>query len=146
MLKRQMFGRAGLGLLFVGHQRRYGVKRLCTILGIAHSGFRYRHRTAADRAARQTADARLAARTRAVHLEPDGTYTVPGITAGLREKGERIHHGRIAHVMRSIGPTGVPLGRRHPVHEHDQLQPGQRSPTAYERTLRTTPTTPAKAA
>ncbi|MEV8558254.1 hypothetical protein AB0478_17755 [Streptomyces sp. NPDC051917] len=59
------------------HQRRYGVKRLCAILGIARSSFYYWRRTAEDRAARQAADARLAARIRAVHRESDGTYGVP---------------------------------------------------------------------
>ncbi|NED19006.1 IS3 family transposase, partial [Streptomyces sp. SID9913] len=54
------------------HQRRYGVKRLCTIVGIARSSFYYWRRTAADRAVRQAADARLAARIRAVHRESDG--------------------------------------------------------------------------
>lgn len=55
------------------HQRRYGVKRLCTILGIARSSFYYWRATAAERVARQAADARLAARIRAVHHESDGT-------------------------------------------------------------------------
>ncbi|MFJ2598665.1 IS3 family transposase [Streptomyces erythrochromogenes] len=95
------------------HQRRYGVKRLCTILGIARSSFYYWRRTAADRAARQAADARLAARIRAVHRESDGTYGVPRITAELREDGERVNHKRIARVMRRIGLAGVRLRRRH---------------------------------
>ncbi|WP_186780056.1 IS3 family transposase [Streptomyces salinarius] len=95
------------------HQRRYGVKRLCTILGIARSSFYYWRRTAADRAARKAADARLAARIRAVHRESDGTYGVPRITAELREAGERVNHKRIARVMRIIGLAGVRLRRRH---------------------------------
>ncbi len=95
------------------HQRRYGVKRLCTILGIARSSFYYWRRTASDRAARQAADARLAARIRAVHRESDGTYGVPRITAELREAGERVNHKRIARVMRSAGLAGVRLRRRH---------------------------------
>ncbi|MZE42547.1 IS3 family transposase [Streptomyces sp. SID5477] len=95
------------------HQRRYGVKRLCTILGIARSSFYYWRRTAADRAARKAADARLAARIRAVHRESDGTYGVPRITAELREAGERVNHKRIARVMRIIGLAGVSLRRRH---------------------------------
>ncbi len=95
------------------HQRRYGVKRLCTILGIARSSFYYWRRTAADRAARQAADARLAARIQAVHRESDGTYGVPRSTAELRDDGERINHKRIARVMRSIGLAGVRLRRRH---------------------------------
>ncbi|MFI8372023.1 IS3 family transposase [Streptomyces sp. NPDC085466] len=96
-----------------GHQRRYGVKRLCTILGIARSSFYYWRRTAADRAARQVADARLAARIRAVHRESDGSYGVPRITAELREAGERVNHKRVARVMRGAGLAGVRLRRRH---------------------------------
>ncbi|MFE3644298.1 IS3 family transposase [Streptomyces sp. NPDC059169] len=95
------------------HHRRYGVKRLCTILGIARSSFYYWRGTAADRAGRQAADARLAARIRAVHRESDGTYGVLRITAELREAGERIDHKRVARVMRSIGLAGVRLRRRH---------------------------------
>ncbi len=68
-----------------GLQRRYGVKRLCSILGVSRSGFYYRRRTAADRAARQVADARLASRIRAVHQVSDGTYGAPRITDELRE-------------------------------------------------------------
>jgi transposase InsO family protein len=89
------------------------VKRLCTILGIARSSYYYWRRTAADRAARQAADAVLAARIRAVHRESDGTYGVPRITAELRDDGERINHKRIERVMRSIGLAGVRLRRRH---------------------------------
>ncbi|OIJ85691.1 IS3 family transposase [Streptomyces colonosanans] len=84
------------------HQRRFGVKRLCNVLGIARSSFYYWRQTAADRADRQAADARLTARIRAVHRESDGTYGVPRITAELRETGERVNHKRIARVMRSI--------------------------------------------
>lgn len=67
------------------HQRRYGVKRLCSSLGIARSSFYYWRRTAADRAARRTADAELAARIRKIHQDSDGTYGAPRITAELRE-------------------------------------------------------------
>ncbi|MFB6552396.1 IS3 family transposase [Streptomyces sp. NPDC056405] len=84
------------------HRRSYGVKRLCTILNIACSSFYNWRRTAADKAARQAADARLAARIRAVHRESDGTYGVPRMTAELRDDGERINHERIARMMCSI--------------------------------------------
>ncbi|ESQ01898.1 transposase [Streptomyces sp. PVA_94-07] len=95
------------------HQRRHGVKRLCTILGIARSSYYWR-RTATDRAARQAADARLAARIRAVHLESDGTYGAPRITAELREEnGEAVNHKRVARIMRASGLEGVRLRRRH---------------------------------
>ncbi|MER7901613.1 IS3 family transposase [Streptomyces sp. NPDC096046] len=93
------------------HQRRYGVKRLCTILGIARSSFHHWRRTAADRAARQADDARLAARIRAVHRESEGTYGVARITAELREAGERVNHKRTARVMRGAGLAGVDAWR-----------------------------------
>ncbi|MDQ0778767.1 transposase InsO family protein [Streptomyces aurantiacus] len=95
------------------HQRRYGVKRLCTILGLSRSSFYYWRRTTSARAARQTADAQLAARIRAVHRASEGTYGVPRITAELRENGEVVNHKRIARVMKTIGLAGLRLRRRH---------------------------------
>ncbi|MFE1293094.1 IS3 family transposase [Streptomyces sp. NPDC058751] len=95
-------------------QRRYGVKRLCSILGVSRSSFYYWRRTAADRAARQAADAQLAARIRAVHQESDGTYGAPRITAELREtNGEAVNHKRVARIMRASGIEGIRLRRRH---------------------------------
>ncbi|MET9834782.1 IS3 family transposase [Streptomyces sp. NPDC006385] len=96
-----------------GYRRRYGVKRLCTVLGIARSSFCCWRGTGSGRAARQAADAALAVRIRAVHREPDGTYGVRRITAGLRDDGERINHKRMARVMRSTGLAGVRLRRGH---------------------------------
>lgn len=94
--------------------RRYGVKRLCSILNISRSSFYYWRRTAADRAARQASDAQLAARIRAVHQESDGTYGAPRITAELREtSGETVNHKRVARIMREVGIEGVRLRRRH---------------------------------
>ncbi|MGW6681184.1 IS3 family transposase [[Kitasatospora] papulosa] len=95
-------------------QRRYGVKRLCSILGVSRSSFYYWRRTAADRAARQAADAKLTARIRAVHHESDGTYGAPRSTAELREEnGEAVNHKRVARIMRASGIEGVRLRRRH---------------------------------
>ncbi|MGC5342086.1 IS3 family transposase [Streptomyces sp. DT171] len=95
-------------------QRRYGVKRLCSVLGIVRSSFYYWRRTAADRAARQAADVRLAVRIRAVHQESDGTYGAPRITAELREtSGAAVNHKRVARIMRTFGIEGVRLRRRH---------------------------------
>ncbi|MGW1412255.1 hypothetical protein [Streptomyces sp. NPDC002403] len=55
-------GAQGLGEIGVAFDRgpggRQGVKRLCSVLGIARSSFRYWRRTAADRAARQAAGTR----------------------------------------------------------------------------------------
>ncbi|MFI6353582.1 IS3 family transposase [Streptomyces sp. NPDC050743] len=95
------------------HQRRYGVKRLCAIVGIARSTFYYWRKTAPDRAARQVADAKLADRIRTAHAASDGTYGVPRITAELRDGGELVNHKRIARVMRGIGLAGLRLRRKH---------------------------------
>jgi transposase InsO family protein len=95
------------------HHRRYGVKRLCQVIGIARSSFYHWKATAADRTARAAADDRLAARIRSVHRESGGTYGVPRITAELREAGHRVNHKRVARVMRGIGLSGVRLRRRH---------------------------------
>jgi transposase InsO family protein len=95
------------------HQRRYGVKRLCQVIGIARSSFYHWKSTTADRAARDAADARLAARIRVVHQESGGTYGVPRVTAELREAGHLVNHKRVARVMRGIGLAGVRLRRRH---------------------------------
>jgi transposase InsO family protein len=95
------------------HHERYGVKRLCRILGVARSSFYYWKATASARAARAAADAELADRIRAVHAAHDGTYGVPRITAELRERGAPVNHKRTARVMRSIGLRGLRLRRRH---------------------------------
>jgi transposase InsO family protein len=63
------------------HQRRHGVKRLCQVIGVARSSYYHWKATAPDRAVRAADDARLAARIRAVHRDPAGTYGVPRITA-----------------------------------------------------------------
>jgi transposase InsO family protein len=99
------------------HSPRFGVKRLCRVLGIARSSFYHWKATAAARAARQAADAALAARIRAVHAAFDGTYGVPRITAELRDPdsrhgGEPVNHKRVARVMRRIGLAGLRLRRR----------------------------------
>ncbi|WP_093710440.1 hypothetical protein [Streptomyces sp. 2131.1] len=77
------------------HQRRYGVKRLCSILGISRSGFYYWSRTAVNGAARQVAAAEPAARMRAVHQESDGTYKVPKIAEFREASGEAVNHTRV---------------------------------------------------
>jgi transposase InsO family protein len=94
------------------HSQRYGVKRLCRVLGIARSSFYHWKATAPAREARQAADAVLAKRIRAVHATFDGTYGVPRITAELRDRGVRVNHKRVARVMRGIGLQGLKLRRR----------------------------------
>jgi len=95
------------------HSTRYGVKRLCRVLGVARSSFYHWKASAPARALRADADARLAERIRQVHADFDGTYGVPRVTAELRDRGERVNHKRVARVMRRIGLQGLRLRRRH---------------------------------
>jgi transposase InsO family protein len=95
------------------HSTRYGVKRLCRVLGVARSSFYHWRSAAPARAERADADAQLAQRIQAVHADFDGTYGVPRITAELRDRGERVNHKRVARVMRRIGLQGLRLRRRH---------------------------------
>jgi transposase InsO family protein len=95
------------------HQRRYGVKRLCLIIGLARSSYYHWVATAEKRAARAADDQQLAKRIRAAHTDSQGTYGAPRITAELRGQGLEVNRKRIARVMRSIGVAGVRLRRRH---------------------------------
>jgi transposase InsO family protein len=94
------------------HQARYGVKRLCTIIGVARSSYYYWRATAGDRAARDAADRTLAGRIRQFHAGSDGTYGAPRITAELHDAGQSVNHKRVARVMRRFGVQGLRLRRR----------------------------------
>jgi transposase InsO family protein len=94
------------------HQPRYGVKRLCQAVGVARSSFYYWRSSAADRAARDAADLKLAGQIKTVHAAFDGTYGAPRITAELRDNGHRVNHKRVARVMRRFGVQGLRLRRR----------------------------------
>jgi transposase InsO family protein len=94
------------------HQARYGVKRLCQIIGVARSSFYYWRSTTVDRAARDAADRALAGQITAVHTAFDGTYGAPRITAELSENGPPVNRKRVARVMRRFGIRGLRLRRR----------------------------------
>jgi transposase InsO family protein len=94
------------------HQQRYGVKRLCQLVGVARSSFYYWRATAPDRAARQAADAALAVRINAVRAAHDGTYGAPRITAELHDAGLAVNHKKVARVMRRYRIRGLRLRRR----------------------------------
>jgi transposase InsO family protein len=94
------------------HQQRYGVKRLCQIIGVSRSSFYHWRSTSPARAAREAADAALAVRIRAVQTAFDGTYGAPRITAELQDDGVAVNHKRVARVMRRFGIQGLRLRRR----------------------------------
>ncbi|WP_147945423.1 IS3 family transposase [Microbispora sp. CSR-4] len=94
------------------HASAFGVKRLCRVLAVSRSGY-YRWRAAAPaRSARAAADAELATRIRTIHVEFDGTYGSPRITAELRQDGARVNHKRVERVMRAHGIVGLHLRKK----------------------------------
>lgn len=114
------------------HQRRYGVKRLCSILGVSRSSFYYWRRTAAGRAARQAGSRREAHR-------PD-TGRAQGIGRHLRSpenhrraprderRGGQPQAGRQTHAgVRN--PRGPPA----PSAPHHRPRPGRGQGTGPDR-------------
>jgi HTH-like domain len=85
------------------HSQRYGVKRLCQIIGVSRSSFYYWRSTATARAARDAADRVLAEQITAVHQAFDGTYGALRITAELSENGPPVNCKRVARAMRRFG-------------------------------------------
>jgi transposase InsO family protein len=94
------------------HHTRYGVKRLCRIIGVARSSYYYWTSTAPERAARDAADQALAGKIRQVHAGSDGTYGAPRVTAELQDTGLPVNHKRVARVMRRYRIQGLRLRRR----------------------------------
>jgi transposase InsO family protein len=94
------------------HQPRYGVKRLCLIIGVARSSYYYWQSTTAARAVRDAADVALAGKIRVAHTASDGTYGAPRITAELHDNGLPVNRKRVARVMRRFGVQGLRLRRR----------------------------------
>jgi transposase InsO family protein len=95
------------------HQEDFPVKRLCQIMDVQRSSY-YKWRAAAPaRAAREQADAALAARIKAIHTEFDGAYGAPRITAELRESDQvPVNEKKVARVMRAFGIVGTHLRKR----------------------------------
>jgi len=95
------------------HREDFPVKRLCQVLEVNRSSYYKWCAAAPARAARERADAALAARIREVHAEFDGAYGSPRITAELRETGEApVNHKKVTRVMRAFGIVGTHLRRR----------------------------------
>lgn len=94
------------------HRGAFGVKRLCRMLYLSRSGF-YRWLAGADaRAERVRADTDLAERITAVHVESDGTYGAPRVTAEPRDTGVQVNHKRVARVMRARDVVGFHLRKK----------------------------------
>jgi hypothetical protein len=112
------------------HQRHYGVKRLCQVIGLARSSYYHWKATATDRAARAADDADLAARIRVIHYEsaaPTASRgSPPNCTTPDTASTQTCRPGHARHRI-------TPVGRR----------ACQRDPGPYPARLMTIHTTPA---
>jgi putative transposase len=94
----------------VSEKARYGVARLCRVLGVARSAF-YQWRSGPS--ARAVADQALTEQIRAIHRQSRGTYGAPRVHADLRHAhGVRIGRKRVARLMQAAGLVGCHRRRR----------------------------------
>ena len=84
------------------------VKRACELLKVSRAAF-YAHRSGPCQ--RERADADLASRVRAVHMESRGRYGAPRIHAELWHQGHRHGRKRVARLMRRAGIAGLAAKR-----------------------------------
>lgn len=93
------------------NQARYGVRRMCSLLGVSPSGYyAWRWR---PRSSRSVADEKLLVRIRAIHQRSRGTYGAPRVQAELAFQGLPVSRKRVARLMREAGLQGASR-RRHP--------------------------------
>lgn len=93
------------------HRARFGVQRLCRVLGTSRSGY-YRHlATAEARTERAAEEAATVAQIREIHAEHRGAYGAPRIHAELRELGVCINRKRVTRLMRGHRIVGRHLRR-----------------------------------
>ena len=87
------------------HSGTYGVKRLCSVLGVSRSGYyAWCHRGPSAHAER---DLELAAVVCEVHSRSRRTYGAPRVHAELGRLGHRTGRKRVARLMREYGLVGA---------------------------------------
>jgi transposase InsO family protein len=94
------------------HAQRFGVQRLCRVLGASRSGYYRWQAGAAARRQRAEAEAATVAEIRAIHDEHRGAYGAPRVHAELRDRGRPVNHKRVRRLMRVHGIVGRHLRRR----------------------------------
>ena len=92
------------------HHDTYGVKRLCSVLGVSRSGYYAWTRRGPSRHAQR--DAELAAVVSEVHSRSRRTYGAPRVHAELARLGHRTARKRVARLMREHGLVGAHSRRR----------------------------------
>lgn len=92
------------------HHDAYGVKRLCTVLGVSRSGYyAWRDRPPSAHTVR---DDELVGLCREIHIRSRRTYGSPRVHAELRRLDQRCSRKRVARLMRERGLVGAHSRRR----------------------------------
>ena len=87
------------------NQAELPIRRLCTTLGVSHSGYYdWQERAPSKRA---QANMALTEQIKAAHAASDATYGMPRIRAELADQGVVASKKRIAHLMRAARLAGV---------------------------------------
>lgn len=92
------------------HRQDYGVKRLCTVLGVSRSGYYAWQGRGPSAHARRGAE--LTAVVTEVHRRSRRTYGAPRVHAELGRLGHRVGRKRIARLMREHGLVGAQSRRK----------------------------------
>jgi putative transposase len=89
------------------YRPRFGIERLCRVLGFAPSTYYY-HRARLDRPAlRREADRQLLEQITAIWVESHFTYGSPRVHARLARDGVRVGRKRVERLMREAGLRGA---------------------------------------
>lgn len=93
------------------HRRRFGVERLCQVMGLAPSTYYYRRARLGVRTDHAIADEALTGRICAIHEGSRRTYGSPRVHAQLRHDGVHVGRKRVERLMREAGLKGAYLPR-----------------------------------
>jgi putative transposase len=106
------------------NQADFAVCTMCSVLGVARSGYYAWLRHPVSNRARE--DLALTRRIRAIHAASDGNYGSPNVHAELRDEGTRVGRKRVARLMRKACIRGVSRRRGFVVttHQDSRYPPG----------------------
>lgn len=92
------------------HQAQFSIATMCRVLKVSKSGYyRWLNRQPSKR---QSDDAMLTEKIRAIHRRSRGTYGAPRVHADLRDQGIGVGYKRVARLMRADGLRGASGHRR----------------------------------
>ena len=89
----------------MGHQKRFGVERMCRVFEISRSGFYDWQKRGPSK--RQMENQRITQEIKMAYKASKNRYGSPKITAELTDKGWKVSRPRVARIMRSEGIKSI---------------------------------------